>query len=351
MTRAGQKRIDAPRLLVLGGSRFVGLALVEAAVRQGWSVTTFNDDRQSRAIPGVEQVLGDRRRACDLAVLRKRRWDAIVDTWQGSPAAVAHATCELGHSCAHYAYVSSVAVDDVPLTRLAGAARPMAADHSSHYAARKAGGELAVTRALGERALVVRAGLVLGPHEYPGRLPWWLFRLQAGGEVLAPGPRDRWLQYVDARDLAAWMLVCAERQIVGTYHLACPRGHATMSDLLEACSQTTTSRATLCWVPGQWLEQAGVRPWTELPIWVSDRDGGSLVYQLDVSQALDAGASFRSVAQTVADTWAWLRALDSGALGQAVEPRARLTRSKERRILMSWWSAAGVRQHTPQAPP
>jgi len=182
-----------------------------------------------------------------------------------------------------------------------------ASNDGGDYQAAKRGGELAARAAFGDRALLARVGLILGPYEIVGRMPWWLRRLERGGEVLAPGPPDQPLQYIDCRDLAAWMLSAAHRGLGGTFNTVSRRGHATMASLLEAAREVTGSRATLVWVSPEVIEAAGIEPWIELPVWVPPSGEYVGIHDSDVSAAYAAGLTCRPVSQTVADTWRWLQ--------------------------------------------
>jgi nucleoside-diphosphate-sugar epimerase len=199
------------------------------------------------------------------------------------------------------------------------------------YAAAKRGGELAALEAFGDRALIARAGLILGPYERVGRLPWWLRRLERGGRVLAPGPADQPLQFIDGRDLAEWMLSAAEQQIGGVFNSVSKPGHATMGELLEACRTATGSDAELVWTPPERIVQAGIAPWTELPIWVPPDSELVGLHTGDVSAALTHGLRCRPVVDTVADTWAWLQA--EGDPGSLSDGSVGLPAERERQIL------------------
>ncbi|MFB0619987.1 NAD-dependent epimerase/dehydratase family protein [Streptomyces sp. AGS-58] len=302
------------RLLVLGGTEFVGRAVVEAALGRGWEVTVFHRGRH-RPPPGVRALHGDRTAADGLAALTADGgdWDAVVDTWSGAPRAVDAAARLLRDRAGRYAYVSSRSVyasprpsggtEDAPLVE--GAAAGLEA---TDYARDKRGGELAAVGAFGAAgSLLVRAGLILGPYENIGRLPWWLTRIARGGPVLAPGPRGLPLQYVDARDLADWLLGGVERGLSGPYNLASPLGHTTTDELLRACVRVTGSDAELRWTDPDVILGAGIAPWTELPVWVPpDGELHTAVYGADVSRALATGLMCRPAAETVADTWRWL---------------------------------------------
>ncbi|BCM66441.1 MULTISPECIES: NAD-dependent epimerase/dehydratase family protein [Streptomyces] len=309
------------RLLVLGGTEFVGRAVVEAALGRGWEVTVFHRGRHP-APDGVRSLHGDRTAPDGLAALAADRgagWDAVVDTWSAAPRAVQEAARLLRGRAGRYAYVSSRSVYVWPWPRGGTEDAPLvegAADAgATNYAADKRGGELAAVDAFGAAdSLLVRAGLILGPYENVGRLPWWLTRIARGGPVLAPGPRDLPLQYVDVRDLAAWLLGALERGLSGPYDLVSPPGHTTMGELLQACLRVTGADAELRWTDPEPILQAGIEPWTQLPVWVPP---GSEMYDAvhgaDVSRAVATGLVCRPVDETVADTWRWLTALDGSA--------------------------------------
>ncbi|KUN39130.1 reductase [Streptomyces longwoodensis] len=309
------------RLLVLGGTEFVGRAVVEAALGRGWEVTVLNRGRHQPP-SGVRLLRGDRTAPDGLAALAGTTdtWDVVVDTWSAAPRAVRASARLLRGRAGRYAYVSSSSVyawpapaghtEDAPLV---SGADPDA--DLTDYARDKRGAEIAAVQEFGEdRSLLVRCGLILGPYENVGRLPWWLTRIARGGRVLAPGPRDLPLQYVDVRDLAAWTLGAAERELGGPYTLVGPSGHATMGTLLQACAAVTGGPAELCWTDPRVILDAGVEPWTQLPVWVPpDSEMHDHLHAADVSRALAAGLRCRPVEETVADTWAWLREIGGTA--------------------------------------
>ncbi|MFE7902104.1 SDR family oxidoreductase [Streptomyces sp. NPDC057424] len=303
------------RILMLGGTEFVGRAVVEAALGRGRDVTVFHRGRHD-APPGVRSLLGDRTAPGGLAALADDpgEWDVVVDTWSAAPSAVRDTARLLRGRAGRYVYVSSCSVyawappagydEDAPLVEGASADAEQTA-----YPQDKRGGELAVLDAFGaDRSVLVRSGLILGPYENVGRLPWWLGRTARGGPVLAPGPRELPLQYVDVRDLAGWILLAAERELSGPYNLASPQGHTTMGELLDTCVRVTGGGAELRWTePGVILE-AGIEPWTELPVWVPPgSDLHDALHSADVSRTVGAGLVCRPVEETVADTWRWLQ--------------------------------------------
>ncbi len=294
------------RLLILGGTEFVGRAFVEEGTARGDEVTVFNRGRRP-APAGVTALRGDRREPGGLAAIEAGEWDVVVDTWSWAPGAVRDAAEALAGRVGRYVYVSSRSVYELPMPPGAGESAPLVAvTGEDAYAQFKRGGEVAVEETFGERGLLVRAGLVIGPYENVGRLPWWLRRIAAGGPVLAPGPEDLGLQYIDARDLAAWSLDAAGKGLGGAYDVVSPPGFTTMRELLETCVEVTGADAELRWVEPERILAAGVEPWSDLPIWLPPGEFHESLHQAGVSKALGAGLECRPVRETVADTWAWL---------------------------------------------
>ncbi|MER0244849.1 NAD-dependent epimerase/dehydratase family protein [Streptomyces sp. HSW2009] len=330
------------RVLMLGGTEFVGRAITEAALARGWEVTVFHRGHHA-APPGAEALLGDRTAPDGLAALHTgpaagRSWDLVVDTWSKAPYVVRDAVAALARRAGRYVYISSGSVYRYPSAAGHDEEGPVVdaspdAGPDVDYARAKRGGELAALAAFGERALLVRAGLIVGPYENIGRLPWWLGRMAKGGLVLAPGPRDSPLQYVDVRDLARWCLDAGAAGLGGAYNLISPSGHTTMDELLTTCQRVTGGEATLRWVAAETLLAAGVEPWTELPLWAPGGELHDALYRTDVSKALAAGLRCRPLAHTAADTWTWLQAIGGVAPHRPDRSRVGLTPEKEARVL------------------
>jgi nucleoside-diphosphate-sugar epimerase len=326
------------RLLILGGTEFAGRAVADAALARDWQVTVFHRGRHAPP-PGTVSLLGDRTEAGGLGALDRGEWDAVVDTWTGAPTAVRDAARLLADRVSRYVYVSSRSVyaypgpagwpETAPLVDASPDAGEVA------YPQAKRGGELAATRAFGDRALLVRAGLILGPRENVGRLPWWLKRISRGGPVLAPGPADLPLQYSDARDLAAWILGAVDQGLGGAYNVTSPPGHTTMRELLDTCIRVTGASAELCWADPETVLAAGVQPWTDLPIWLPPGEMHQALHQTDVTKAVSTGLSCRPVADTVADTWRWLEGLTGPAPRRADHQPVGLAPEKEAEVLRS----------------
>jgi len=297
---------------VLGGTHHVGRAVVEEALARGDQVTTVNRGITGADVPDATVRRADRTDNGQLsAALGDDTWDAVIDTWSLAPRVVSDAAALLSGRVGHYAYVSSRSVYTWPMVAGADESAPVvngdpASEEAEDYAAAKRGGELAVVGNFAGPSVLARAGLILGPYELVGRMPWWLRRIERGGDVLAPGPRDMPIQYIDCRDLAAWMLHAADEQISGTFNAVSRPGHATMESLLNAAVAATGSGARLVWVEPGVVEAAGIEPWTELPVWVPPDGEAAGVHDGDVSAIYAAGLVCRPVEDTVRDTWRWL---------------------------------------------
>ncbi|WP_285024795.1 NAD-dependent epimerase/dehydratase family protein [Plantibacter sp. ME-Dv--P-122b] len=327
------------RLLVLGGTEFVGRAVVDEAVAAGWDVTVFHrGTNRSSPSDAVSVLHGDRTLPGGLDPLRVGSWDIVVDTWSGAPVAVRDAAALLADRVRSYVYVSSRSVYADPLPAGAAEDAPVVEgsaydEDSTDYARAKRGGELAVVQAFGDRAVLARAGLILGPHENIGRLPWWLTRIAEGGDVLAPGAAADPIQYIDARDLAAFLLAAGSTGASGAFNVVSEPRATTLGELLDACITATGSDATLRWVDQEQVLAAGIRPWTQLPVWLPSGPDADAMHHGDVSRAMVAGLRRRPLAETVADTWSWLQALGGVAPQRQDRSAVGLDRAVERAVL------------------
>lgn len=217
----------------------MGRAVVSEGFRRGWEVATFNRGHVPSTDPGVRPIIGDRLDRSTLERLCTHDWDVCVDTWSGAPRAVLDSTTVLSDHAARYVYISSGSVYAPPLPLGVQETAPTVtsnpAAEKGDYPELKRGAELAVMQSFGERGLLARAGLILGPHEDVGRLTWWLTRMAAGGEVLAPGPPDLQIQLIDARDLAAFVLDAALANHAGPFNVVSRRGHAAVTPRCARC--------------------------------------------------------------------------------------------------------------------
>lgn len=324
-------------VLVLGGSVFMGPAVVAEALAVGARVTVFNRGKSGPTPEGAEQLIGDRTVLADLEQLAGRRFDLVVDTAGYVPAEVTLAAHLLAPSCGHYVFVSTINVfpgwPSLPDFHVGGvyagdpdATRADAPDPETAYGWLKAGCELAAARAFGAgRSTVLRAGCIVGPDDSQvGRLPWWIARVARGGRVLTPGEPSDPVSLIDARDIARFAMLRAP----GTFELGGPlvgRG-----ELLSICRDVTGSDARFAWVDGSWLAAQEVAEWTEIPLWSTMPS----VFLHDDSAALAAGLRCRPLRDTVADTWAWQQRVPGGWRPGPRTPG--LDPDKEATLLAAW---------------
>ena len=318
------------KLLLLGGPRFLGRAITDAALERGHELTFFNRGTTNPELyPDVERLLGDR--GGDLAGLAGRTWDAVIDTSGYLPRDV-RASAEANAGSAVYCFVSSVSVyadfgqpidEGSQVAQLGDLPDDEVTEES--YGPLKALCEEAVRSVFGDRALVVRPGLIVGPHDPTGRFTYWPHRIARGGEVLAPGPSDRATQFIDVRDLAEWTLDLCQRDVGGTFNATHPG--LGWGELLGVCASVAASDARITWVTDEFLAERGVGEWMELPLWISSLDPAAAYFdRVDVSRALAAGLDFRPPEDTVRGT------LDLAATTDA----AGLTEEREAELLAAW---------------
>jgi 2'-hydroxyisoflavone reductase len=332
----GLRRLGEMRLLILGGTIFLGRHLVEAAVKRGHQVSVFNRGRHyPPTFPEVERLQGDRRE--DLEVLQGRSWDAVVDTSGHVPRVVEKSAQRLADAVGHYTFISSVfAYKGFPRSPGLDENSPLnlttdpAAEHvtSETLGPLKALCERALHAEIPGRVLVVRAGFIFGPYDPTDRSGYWVHRLAQGGEVLAPGDPHRQLQIVDVRDLAEWILTCIDNCRTGVYNATGPAYPSTLTlgRLLQVCQTGEGSDARFTWVSDDFLRAAGLRPGIDLPLWMP---GG--VAGVNCNKAISAGLRFRSLEDTVRDTLAWYNFPRSPA-----SLRAGITRDREAQLLYTW---------------
>jgi len=317
------------RLLVLGGTKFLGRHTVDAALADGYEVTIFTRGRTNADLfPGAEHLTGDR--DGDLAALAGRTWDGVVDTSGYVPRVVRQSAELLRPSVGRYVFVSSISVYADPSrpldesSPLAALEDPFSENVEADYGALKAACEHVVDEVFGGRGASVRAGLIVGPHDPTDRFTYWPRRLAEGGDVLAPGDPAAPVQLVDARDLGAWLVRLAEDGPGGVFNATGPVERLTLGALLDEANAVVGAGARLVWVDDATLLEAEVGPWMELPLWLPGDEYAGMM-RADNRRAVEAGLRFRPVAETVLDTLVWSR--DAG------EQRPTLTRDRERELL------------------
>ena len=292
------------RMLVLGGTQFVGRAVVEAALARGHEVTLFNRGQTNGDLfPGVEKLRGDRSR--DLSALAGREWDVAIDVAAYVPRVVELAVQQLESQVARYVFVSSVSVyadQSVPQfedSRVEVLADPEDASAET-YGARKAACEAVVHSAFGERATIVRPGMIVGPHDATDRFSYWPKRIADGGRVLAPGSPDDPVQFIDVRDLGDFIIHLAETALGDVFNATGPT--IPLSLVLDACRSVTGADAELVWVPTADLLAAGLDPWMGVPMWIA-APGWEAANRVPIDRALEAGLEFRPLEDTIRAAW------------------------------------------------
>ena len=310
------------RLLVLGGTVFVGRALTDAALARGHHVTHFNRGKSAAPDGRVETLQGDR---TDGASMRKafgdKRWHAVIDTSGYMPQVVRHSAEALRGKVSRYLFVSTISVyaslarggfDEDAAVSPASDPLPDALDMAL-YGPLKAGCEAVVREAYGNDATIVRPGLIAGPYDPTDRFTYWPVRVARGGTVLAPGRPERLVQFIDARDLAQFMIHLLEESVAGTFNAAGPRQPLAMAELLDTCRKVSGSDARFEWRADEALVTAGVAPWKDLPLWIPESDAAMAgLMGTSIARALAQGLGFRPLAQTVADTLAWANGRPGG---------------------------------------
>ncbi|MBL1098515.1 NAD-dependent epimerase/dehydratase family protein [Streptomyces coffeae] len=351
------------RLLILGGTAFLGRAFATEALAAGHTVTAFNRGRTGPDIPGVESVRGDRTVAADLsAPAAGGSWDTVVDTCGYVPRVVGSSAAALSGLADTYVFVSSVAA-----YRRNGPFDPLDGDESAplhdcpdeagpdggHYGVLKAGCERAVRRHFAGRTQLLRPGAVVGPHEDTGMSAHWLRRFADGGPVLAPGSPRAPLPLVDARDVARFGLALANGAAEGgAWNVAGPRG-LDYGAWLTACRDATGGGEPV-WVPDDFLLAQGLRPWLDLPLWAPGAVPERSVWGFSTERARGAGLVCRPAHETAADTWRWLRPL-TDLPQRPDQPAPALDRARELAVLDAWATSrpegSGSPEPSPEARP
>lgn len=338
------------RVLVLGGTLFLGRHVVEAALERGHEITIFSRGRTNPELFGeVERLTGDR--DGDLGALRGREWDAVVDPSGYVPRVVRQSAELLAGAVGHHTFVSSISV-------YRDFARPgfdetyvlgeLPEDHGEAvdrlYGPLKAASEDVVREVYGERCAIVRSGLIVGRYDWTNRFGWWVRRVAAGGEVLVPDAEPWPLQIVHARDLAEWILDLAERRVAGTFNATGPETPLAMHDVLDAVSDGSGSDAVFVRVPERFLLDQGIEPFDDLPLWLAleENPGFAGFFDVNVTRAVSAGLRFRPLAGTIRDTLAWEQERGAApdkdygpsALASGLDP------GRERELLAAWRAAS-----------
>jgi 2'-hydroxyisoflavone reductase len=327
------------RLLIVGGSVFLGRALVAEAKVRGHEITLFNRGVSSPASePGVTLIKGDRNN--ELSALDGRSWDAVVDTCGYFPRQVRSLLAALSGRIGHYTFVSTVSAYADPsragltetdeLAQLADAGTETVTPQT--YGPLKALCEKAAQQGMPEANLIVRPGIIAGPGDPSDRFSYWVGRIAAGGEVLAAGKPEAPVQLIDVRDLAAWVIGLAEVKQTGIFNAVGPAEPLTMRQLFENCAETLIPMARLVWVEDGFLVAQGMTEWMKLPLYIPEAETCFAgMFRINGTKALAQGLKLRPLARTAADAWQWIQSRPGGTA-----MKTGLSREQEEKLLGAW---------------
>ena len=303
-------------ILLLGGTQFVGRHIVHTAIDRKHHVTLFNRGLTNpNLFPDIEKLVGDR--DGDLAPLRERTWDAVIDTCGYVPRIVRKSVRALSNHTGLYVFISSISVfasfekeglaegdpvgslDDEMEEEITG----------DTYGPLKALCEAAIQKEIPGKALIIRPGLIVGPHDPTDRFTYWVRRCALGGDILAPAPPEQNVQFIDARDLASLTLDMIEAGQTGIFNTTGPEDPLALGDLLQTCSDFSKEEARLVWVDESFLLDTGIAPWSQVPLWLPGPENAGLM-AVDCTRAINAGLRFRPFKTTISDTLSWDRGRD-----------------------------------------
>jgi len=302
-------------ILILGGKRFLGIALVEAMLKAGHTPTLFNRGQTNPDLfPNVKTLIGDREK--DLSALKRRKWDAVIDTCGFLPRVVRESAKMLSNKCETYVFISTVSVykdyrnpdiqENYPLAELED---PTDENYTGPaYGPLKALCEYEIQQNFKGKLIVVRPGLIVGPNDPTDRFTYWPWRVAQGGKVLTPGPPSDDLQFIDVRDLANFILTLIQQNASGVYNAVGPRNPANFGSLLVACREAAGSDASFIWADERFLLKEGVAPWVDLPLWLPNSDPDLTGFNsINNVKAVKAGLTFKPLSETVSDTLDWIK--------------------------------------------
>ena len=338
---APKKRLN---ILILGGTGFLGPHTVRAAMLRGHKVTLFNRGRSNpNLFQQLETIIGDRNTA-DIKRLSNRKWDAVIDTSAYFPRSVNMAMNVLKENVEQYLFVSTISVyanwpkpgmdESTPVGTIEDKTTEKVT--GSTYGPLKALCEQAAEKHMQGKVSVIRPGLIVGPGDKTDRFTYWPIRIKKGGEVLAPGDGNDFVQYIDVRDLGEWMVHCLEHQVTGTFNAQIKGGDITIKQLLETCVNTLNPQTKLVWVPTEFLEKHEVSPWQEMPVWLPPKDNYKGAGTMSSAKAYANGLKQRPIETVVTDCYKWFITLPSK---RQTSLRAGISVEKEAKVLKAWKEA------------
>jgi 2'-hydroxyisoflavone reductase len=345
-----QPKAKPMKILILGGTGFIGPHQVRYALSRGHTVTVFNRGRRTQDFPdAVEELVGDRN-ASDLKSLEGRSWDVCIDNPTTLPFWVRDAARMLKGKVGHYLFISTLSAyasnerpgedEAAPTAAYTGADAFAERGPVSPglYGPLKAASEAEARAQFGAGATtIVRPGLIVGPGDETDRFTYWPVRLARAGEVLAPGDGSDPIQYVDARDLAEWTIRLVEQRTAGTFNAIGPAGALTMRETLAGVAKGVGAAPKYTWVPTSWLDEKNVNGWSDLPLWLPGQGRTAGFHRRTNAAAVKAGLTFRPLPVTAKDTLAWWNGLPAE---RRAKPKTGLTAEREAALLAEWKAKA-----------
>ncbi|WP_062236500.1 NAD-dependent epimerase/dehydratase family protein [Fictibacillus sp. FJAT-27399] len=323
------------RILIIGGTRFVGRYITASFLQKGHQVTLFNRGSNQELFPECQTLIGDR--DSDLKPLRGQKWDAVVDTCGYFPRQTEQMAKTLRDSVPHYTYISSVSAyksmekknqtEESELGVLTDTATEEITGET--YGPLKAACEEKIKQTYGESCLIIRPGLIVGPHDYSDRFTYWPARAAKGGGILAPAEPDRQVQFIDVRDLSEWIVSMVEKKAAGVFNAV--GDHYRMAEVLKACLSVTKSGGEIIWVEESFLNEKKVDEWMELPLWISSKKSLGIQH-INNDKAIASGLAFRNIQETIMDTFNW----DQTRNMKPEDYKAGMSPDREKELLSEW---------------
>lgn len=328
------------KVLIIGGTGFLGPHTVRRLRERGHTVTLFNRGRTNPGLfTDIEQLRGDRK--TDLTALEGRKWDVVIDPSAYISADVTRSATLLAPNVGHYLLISTISVyaaldkpgmdERAPLATLKDPTVTQVTGET--YGGLKALCEQAAEKAMPGKTTVIRPGLIVGPGDTTDRFTYWPVRVARGGEVLAPNKPSDFVQCIDVRDLANFVVSCVENRTTGIYNADAPQASLTIGRLLDTCKQVSRSDATFVWLPKDFMDAQKVRPWSDMPVWLPAEGDTAGEGQISVKAAMAKGLQHRPLADTVRDTLAYV---DTWPAERKAKLKAGLTPEREREVLAAW---------------
>ena len=340
------KKADKPlKILMLGGTGFLGPHTVQYAIDRGHEVTLFNRGRSKENLfPNLEKLIGNRDPEVDagLSVLKGRKWDCVIDTSSYVPRIAGASAQLLKGQCEQYLMISTISVysqfsqlnmdesaavgtlDDPTVETVDGAT----------YGPLKAYSEQAVTEQFGAGTTILRPGLIVGPRDRTDRYSYWPVRASRGGDMLCPGNGSDLVQYIDVRDLAEFIIHCLEQKTTGIFNTISDSKTETVKDMVDTCIEVSGADTNAVWADTDFLTEQGVRPWADMPVWVPNAGEMAGLSQIDVSRAFAAGMKIRDRKETALDTLNWFKTLPEE---RQKTLRAGIKSEREQEVLAEWF--------------